>query len=395
MNPVRSTHETVNAHGKRTSNGMNALFISNDPSLLDKESSTVARMKDYAFAIGTLHILTGARKASEFHDGTLHIYGVPCNKFTRVGALSRRAHVLITKEHIEVVSTQDPFEHGLAGMRAIRGTKAKLHVQVHTDVFSPWFVRDGNIRAPVSKVSVMNRVRLRLASRVLPRAHGIRVVSKRIKTSLIARFGDHIVEPVVIPIQVPSVLPPKVALPSRPFTFTLITVSRLEPEKRIVDVLQAVASIHAQYPSVGLVIVGEGGERKRLEHMAHRLGISGNVLFMGERPDAVGLMQSAEAYIQASAYEGYGRTLIEAALSGIPIITTDVGVVGELLRGYQEVLVAPVADPSALAVHIVGLVADAASRIELSLNARTVVQEYLATHTTTAKDIARDLARLV
>lgn len=374
---------------------MNALFISNDPSLLVEGSSTVARMKDYAFAIGTLHILTSARKASEWHDGALHIYGVPCNKFTRVGALSRRAHVLIQKEGVEVVSTQDPFEHGLAGMRAIRGTKAKLHVQVHTDVFSPWFVRDGNMRSPVSTVSVLNRVRVRLASRVLPHARGIRVVSERIKTSLLKQFGNRIAVPTVIPIHVSSVLPPKVALPPRPFTFTLITVSRLEPEKRIVDILQALATIHALYPSVGLVVVGEGSERKRLVRMAQHLGIAENVLFLGERPDAVGLMQSAEAYIQASAYEGYGRTLIEAALSGIPIITTDVGVVGELLRGYQEVLVAPVSDPAALAVHIVGLVSDSASRIELSLNARTTVQEYLATHTTTAKDIARDLARLV
>jgi glycosyltransferase involved in cell wall biosynthesis len=220
-------------------------------------------------------------------------------------------------------------------------------------------------------------------------------VSERIKTSLLKQFGNRIAVPTVIPIHVSSVLPPKVALPPRPFTFTLITVSRLEPEKRIVDILQALATIHALYPSVGLVVVGEGSERKRLVRMAQHLGIAENVLFLGERPDAVGLMQSAEAYIQASAYEGYGRTLIEAALSGIPIITTDVGVVGELLRGYQEVLVAPVSDPAALAVHIVGLVSDSASRIELSLNARTTVQEYLATHTTTAKDIARDLARLV
>ncbi len=374
---------------------MIALFISNDPSLLKEESGTVARMKEYAFAIGTLHIITGAKHASELHLGSLHIYGVPCNKFTRVGALSRRAHSLIQTEHIEVVSTQDPFEHGLAGVRAVRGTHAKLHMQVHTDVFSPWFVRDGNIRAPASKVSVMNRVRLRLATRTLPRAHGIRVVSERIKTSLTKHFGERIVEPVVIPIHTPATLPPKVALPDRPFTFSFITVSRLEPEKRIVDILQALATIHAQYPYAGLVIVGEGSERKRLEHMAHRLGISENVVFMGERFDAVGLMQSAEAYIQASAYEGYGRTLIEAALSGLPIITTDVGVVGELLRGYEEVLVAPVADPAALAVHMVGLVADSASRIELALNARTVVTKYLETQNTTAEEIARDLAHLL
>ena len=374
---------------------MKVLFISNDPTLLIESSSTVERMKEYAAQIGELFILTEAKHASEFRTETLHIYGVPCNKFTRIGKLARRARLLILKEGIVVVSTQDPFEHGAVGVRAVKGTQAKLHVQVHTDVLSPWFVRDGNLRAPVSKVSVLNRVRVRLAKRVLPQAQGIRVVSKRIKESLLHYFGESIVEPVVIPIQASATLPPVAALPPHEFTFALITVSRLEPEKRIVDILEALASIHVRYPSVGLFVVGEGRERIRLEHMARKLGIEKNVIFLGHRDDAIGLMQSAQAYIQASAYEGYGRTLIEAALAGLPIITTDVGIVGELLRGYEEVLVAPVADPAALAVHIVGLVADQPARDSLAVNARTLVSSYVRGRTSVAEEIAKDLARLV
>src|SRR3989344_3548115 len=125
-------------------------------------------------------------------------------------------------------------------------------------------------------------------------------------------------------------------LPEHQFTFTLIAVGRLEPEKRIEDILAALKLVAKQYPMVGLFIVGEGSERGRLERMARHLGLGDKVIFLGERPDVRALIASAQAFIQASAYEGYSRTLIEAALAKVPIITTDVGIVGEVFKGYED-----------------------------------------------------------
>ncbi len=58
----------------------------------------------------------------------------------------------------------------------------------------------------------MNYVRRKFADRVLPKAHGIRTVSKRVKDSLVARYGNTILEPTVIPVAVDSMLPPRVPL---------------------------------------------------------------------------------------------------------------------------------------------------------------------------------------
>ena len=157
-----------------------------------------------------------------------------------------------------------------------------------------------------------------------------------------------------------------------------MTISRLTPEKRIEDILVALSRITASYPSLGLMIVGDGPERKKLEHWAKTLGLGAHVLFLGDRPDAVGLLQQAHAYIQASAYEGYGGMLIEAALARVPIITTDVGIVGEVFKGYEDVLSTPPGDPANLAVHITGFLEDVPVRQEFAMKAEKAAREYLA-----------------
>jgi glycosyltransferase involved in cell wall biosynthesis len=208
----------------------------------------------------------------------------------------------------------------------------------------------------------------------------------------VAKYGNTIVEPVVIPVRVERTMPPKAPLPKH-FTYSLITVGRLEPEKRIEDIISAVARIVLKYPFLGLFIVGEGRERKRLERMVAKLGIGEHVIFTGYRTDAYGLMQSAQAFIQASAYEGYGRTLVEAALAKVPIITTDVGIVGEVFTGYEDVLAAPVADPTTLSYHIVGLINDENVRLEYPRSAYKKAEAHLASAMNSPADIAADLAK--
>ncbi len=375
---------------------MQVLFVSNDPGLLNKDSAVFARMVEYARAIGTLHIVTSSLLPHMLTADSLYVHGVSCTRLTRVRELSRKAHALILAENIQVVSAQDPFEQGLAALRAIRGTNAKLHIQIHTDFLSPWFVRGGNFRSPKVPVPILNRVRRKMADAVLPHASGIRVVSSRIEASLVKRYGSRIVKPVVLPIAVPTTVPEKVPLPHHDFTFALLTVGRLEPEKRIEDSIAALARVKDAYPAVGLIIVGEGSEKARLEKLVHTLGLEGRVIFTdGWRTDAWGMMRSAQAYIQTSAYEGYGRTLIEAVLAEVPVITTDVGIVGEVLRGYEDVLSAPVADPAALAVHIRALVEDVSLRTALTMHAKASVEQHVRSVDTSAVGIAANLAQLV
>ena len=375
---------------------MKVLFISNDPTIFAATSAARARMRAYAEAIGELHIVSSApRIARDEQEGNLFLHPVYVSKLFRVHTLAKRAHALVLEYGIEIVSAQDPFEHGLAALRAARGTEAKLHIQVHTDFLSPWFVKSGNWRSPRVRMPFLNRSRRKIADRVLPNAAGIRAVSERVKASLLARYASRIPEPSVLPVAVDATVPEPVSLPQHSFTFALIAVGRLEPEKRVEDILAALKLVVTHYPMAGLFIVGEGSERRRLARMTYSLGLKDNVIFLGSRPDARALMHSAQAFIQASAYEGYGRTLIEAALAKIPIVTTDVGIVGEVFKGYEDVLAAPVADPTALSLNIVGIIEDTSVRAELPIHAEATARAHLASIGDLPSRIAADLGRII
>lgn len=376
---------------------MKVLFVSNDPSVFDAQSQTRARMRTYAATMGELHILSRAPKGTlESQDGTLYLHPVCAPRFIALFLVAQRIRPLIAQYGIHIVSAQDPFEYGLAAVRGVRGTSAKLHIQVHTDFLSPWFVRSGVFRSMRVHMPMMNRWRVRTAGKVLPQAAGIRAVSKRVADSIVATYGTSVPVPSVIPIAVDPTPVAALPLPEHAFTFSFIATGRLEPEKRIEDILMALGKIAHSYPSVGLVIIGEGRERKKLEALTKKLGLTARVLFMGEQgTNTLGYLRSANVFIQASAYEGYSRTLVEAALARIPIITTDVGIVGEVLRGYEHVLTTPPADTANLAAHMHALIGDHQLRLTLSMNAEQAVKAHLAAFPDQPALIAADLARVL
>ena len=129
------------------------------------------------------------------------------------------------------------------------------------------------------------------------------------------------IEPVdeIRPVQVPLRTP-----------FKLITVGRLVPWKRVDGILRAIASLGG----VGLVIVGDGPERPRLEALVEELGLEERVFFAGKRSrqETLALMAACDAFILNSSYEGLPHTLLEAMQVGLPIIATAVGGVPEVVQ---------------------------------------------------------------
>jgi glycosyltransferase involved in cell wall biosynthesis len=378
---------------------MNVLLIGNDPSFFDEASEARKRMREYAKAIGTLHVvsLCGAdyRGSDEVKDGTLSLHAVRPLRFFEFHSLEKRAKAMNAVNAFDVISALDPFECGRIARNIAHGTRAKLHIQVHTDFLSPWFTRNVIARSPQTRISSNNRVRQRIADQVLPHADGIRVVSKRVQDSLLAHYEKTIPTPKLIPLEISTVLPPKADLPEHKMKFVFMTIGPLVPEKRIEDILVALVRIKERYPSIGLMIIGDGPERKRLEHWSHVLKLDDCVLFLGDRPDAVGLLQNAHAYIQASAYEGYAPMLIEAALARVPIITTDVGVVGEVFKGYEDVLTTPPGDPTNLSVHMMKLLEDVPERQQIEMVAERTARMYLGTVHAGPEAIANDFRELL
>ena len=84
------------------------------------------------------------------------------------------------------------------------------------------------------------------------------------------------------------------------------------------------------------VIVGDGSLRLELENLAGQLGISDSVIFLGNREDVSDLLSGFDIVALTSRNEGTPLSLIEAMAAGVPVISTAVGGVVDLLGDAQE-----------------------------------------------------------
>jgi len=102
----------------------------------------------------------------------------------------------------------------------------------------------------------------------------------------------------------------------------VLSAARLAVQKDLGTMLRAFARVRARR-AVRLVILGEGGERARLEDLARRLGVAEDVAMPGHVANPLAYMARAAVFALSSIYEGFGNVLVEALACGRPIVSTD------------------------------------------------------------------------
>jgi glycosyltransferase involved in cell wall biosynthesis len=120
----------------------------------------------------------------------------------------------------------------------------------------------------------------------------------------------------------------------------VIAVGRLDAIKGFDVLLRAMKDVPAK-----LLLVGDGSERTSLHALAAELGISAHVSFLGWRSDIAALLQAADICVISSHSEGFPLVMVEALHAGIPLLSTRVSGVKEILPA--ELLV-PVNDAEGL-----------------------------------------------
>lgn len=116
----------------------------------------------------------------------------------------------------------------------------------------------------------------------------------------------------------------------------LIFVGRLAPQKRCEDVLRALAILKGEGMDATLDIVGSGPELQRLLDIANGLKLDNYVKFHGRVDNVQAYLQRSHILILASEYEGMPNVVLEAMCTGLPVISSRVGAVQEMLGGDGE-----------------------------------------------------------
>ncbi|MFH0852569.1 MAG: glycosyltransferase family 4 protein [bacterium] len=337
---------------------MNILVINLDKAIFSPGSKSLERLKEYSQLVDKIFVIVWTRNKEEpiVFENKLFIY--PTNSASRLSyyfdtfKISRK----ILKEHkIDLIFTQDPFETGLAGWFIARKNRTRLQLQVHTDFLSPYFWRE----------SLANKLRVRLGKFLIRRADGFRVVSERIKMSLIA-LGVVEEKIFVLPIfvdvgKIQASLPGASLKEKYPqFDFLILMASRLSREKNIGLAIEAMLDIIKKYPKAGLIVVGSGDEEESLKSKVRNLKLADSVVFEPRADDLASYYKSADLFLLASNYEGWGMSVPEAMAAGCPVLMTDVGCAGEVVVNNENGLVVPVNDRAAVCETIERIISEPA-----------------------------------
>jgi glycosyltransferase involved in cell wall biosynthesis len=124
-----------------------------------------------------------------------------------------------------------------------------------------------------------------------------------------------------------------------PDVTTFVTMGRLSAEKNHARLLRAFASVRERYPSVELVILGDGELRGELVSLVKERRISEWVKFAGFHANPMPLLAECDCFVMSSDYEGQGLAIIEALCLGIPVVSTSFDVVGSVLGPGQGLVV--------------------------------------------------------
>ncbi len=137
--------------------------------------------------------------------------------------------------------------------------------------------------------------------------------------------------------------------------FNLGWVGRISREKGLDVLIQSLSRLK-DLP-IHLTVVGDGGEREGVESTAQMLGISDLISWAGVVPDAGRYFRAFDTLVLSSRTEGTPVTLLEAMGSHVPVVTTAVGGIPDVVSP-REALLVPSENPVALAEAIRVVVAD-------------------------------------
>ncbi|PZR98935.1 MAG: glycosyltransferase family 1 protein [Candidatus Chloroheliales bacterium] len=180
------------------------------------------------------------------------------------------------------------------------------------------------------------------------------------------------------PYQQPPVPVPGVEGATRPW---LLYIGQLTRRKCYDLVVEAMPRIVAACPTASFLFVTHNpAQREQLLQMAAQRGVSEHLRFLGRLSDEEKstLMKQSDVYLYPSRYEGFGLPLLESMAAGVPLISSDIPVVNEIVQHEYNGLLTPYNDAPAIAAAALRLLHDDALRQQLIVGGHATLRERYA-----------------
>ncbi len=164
----------------------------------------------------------------------------------------------------------------------------------------------------------------------------------------------------------------------KPGEAIVLTAGRFSKEKAQIDLVRAAAIVARQDPAprFRLLLLGDGPDLAEVKAEAARLGLAGNCIFPGHQQDTAPYFALATHFALPSLSEGSPNVLLEAMAAGLPVLSTQVGGVGEIVAHEESALLCPPGRPEQFAEGLARLLKEEALAASLAHAARARLEAF-------------------
>jgi glycosyltransferase involved in cell wall biosynthesis len=349
----------------------------------------VERHLDYArCAGGTIHMVTYAsarhRLKPQSFEERLFVY--PSDSWSQVSFpldAYRSARELCRAVSFDAIYTQDPFGTGLVGVWLRKKFNIPLIIGNHSSfIDNPLWIRERPLYFTTLHA---------LAQWVLPQADAWRVINHSEKEIYIKRLRIPPAQIAVIntPVSLQHFAIPVDSTVRRKIRHNLglseatpvaLWVGRPVKFKRLPILLKAFRIVLQHLPEARLVLIGPKKlQQENLEAIQSSLELNkGQVIWLDEGVPHAELpvyYQMANVYVHSSNYEGFGKVLVEAAASGLPLVVTEAAGPREIVQDGETGFLVQVDDSRAMARRMIDLLTNLEKALKMGNKGRSYVLE--------------------
>jgi len=149
----------------------------------------------------------------------------------------------------------------------------------------------------------------------------------------------------------------------------LVHTSNFRPVKRVTDVIKIFDIVQKEIPSK-LLLVGDGPDRSECERLTRQLDLNDKVKFLGKQEGLVEILSCSDLFLIPSQSESFGLAALEAMACGLPVISSSVGGLPELVKHNESGFIAEIGDVERMAKYAIDLLTNEKKYKIFSKNSR-------------------------
>ena len=149
----------------------------------------------------------------------------------------------------------------------------------------------------------------------------------------------------------------------------LVHTSNFRVVKRVPDTIRVLEKVIKEIPAK-LLLVGDGPDRSECERLCRQLGLCDDVKFLGKQDGLVEILNAADIFLIPSQSESFGLAALEAMACGLPVVSSNIGGLPELVRHNETGFIAGIGDIERMSKYVTDLLTNQKKYELFSANAR-------------------------